>query len=221
MIVNHIQKLINQGEHQTLEFKFRIDDSRKIARTLSAFSNSQGGTILVGVKDNGAIAGIRSDEEYYMFEAASTMFTKPVVNFKCQQHVINKKNILEVIIPESKVKPIMALDEDDRWKAFFRYNDQNFPANRIMCEVWKNEKNKEGIKIKFTDTEKILFDYLDKYNSITFLKFMKLVRLPAEKAEQIMIRFILLKIITIEFNGKNTIYKFNDLIEKGILKDYF
>ena len=59
MTDNHIQKLIKQGEHQTLEFKFRIDDSRKIARTLSAFSNTQGGTILVGIKDNGAIAGIR------------------------------------------------------------------------------------------------------------------------------------------------------------------
>ncbi|MBR6774930.1 MAG: ATP-binding protein, partial [Bacteroidales bacterium] len=31
---NHIHKLIEEGEHQMLDFKFEISDSKKIARTL-------------------------------------------------------------------------------------------------------------------------------------------------------------------------------------------
>ena len=70
-----IEALIEQGEHQQLDFKFEVSDSKKIARTLSAFANTDGGRLLIGVKDNGNISGVRSEEEYYMIEAASKMYT--------------------------------------------------------------------------------------------------------------------------------------------------
>ena len=56
----YIHILIAEGEHQQQDFKFEISDARKIARTLSAFSNTDGGRLLIGVKDNGKIAGVRS-----------------------------------------------------------------------------------------------------------------------------------------------------------------
>ena len=67
----YIHTLIAEGEHQQQDFKFEISDARKIARTLSAFSNTDGGRLLIGVKDNGKIAGVRSEEEKYMIEAAA------------------------------------------------------------------------------------------------------------------------------------------------------
>ena len=53
-----ILKFIEEGEHQQQDFKLRIDDSRKIAKTLVAFANTDGGRLLIGVKDNGTIAGV-------------------------------------------------------------------------------------------------------------------------------------------------------------------
>ncbi len=47
-----LNELIAQGEHVQQDFKFRIDDQRKIARTLCAFANTKGGRLLIGVKDN-------------------------------------------------------------------------------------------------------------------------------------------------------------------------
>ena len=44
-----IEELIAQGEHQQLDFKFEVSDSKKIARTLSAFANTDGGRLLIGV----------------------------------------------------------------------------------------------------------------------------------------------------------------------------
>ena len=73
---NHIQNLILEGEHQMLDFKFEISDSRRIARSLAAFANTDGGRLLVGVKDNGAIAGVRSDEEIHMIQAAAEMYCR-------------------------------------------------------------------------------------------------------------------------------------------------
>lgn len=65
---DYIHALIAEGEHQQQDFKFEISDTRKIAKTLSAFANTDGGRLLIGVKDNGKIAGVRSDEEKYMIE---------------------------------------------------------------------------------------------------------------------------------------------------------
>ena len=64
---DYIHALIAEGEHQQQDFKFEISDARKIAKTLSAFANTDGGRLLIGVKDNGKIAGVRSEEEKYMF----------------------------------------------------------------------------------------------------------------------------------------------------------
>ena len=94
----HIQHLIAQGEHQQLDFKFEISDAKKIAKTFVAFANTDGGTLLIGVKDNGAIAGVRSEEEKFMAESAAKMYCNPEVEFTSKEWVINKKVVLEIKI---------------------------------------------------------------------------------------------------------------------------
>ena len=59
----NIKALIHNGENKTLEFKERFKDD--ILKTVSAFANSSGGVLLVGVKDNGAICGISLDDRSY------------------------------------------------------------------------------------------------------------------------------------------------------------
>jgi len=55
--------MIREGEHVSQDFKYFLSDTRKIARTLAAFANSKGGRLLVGVKDNGNIVGLKHQEE--------------------------------------------------------------------------------------------------------------------------------------------------------------
>ena len=45
----YIHALIAEGEHQQQDFKFEISDARKNAKTLSAFSNTDGGRLLIEV----------------------------------------------------------------------------------------------------------------------------------------------------------------------------
>ena len=83
-----LRKLIAEGENQQLDFKYCITDSRKIARTLSAFSNTDGGRLLIGVRDNGSLAGIRSDEEIYMVDTAAHLFCRTEITYTVK-HVLN------------------------------------------------------------------------------------------------------------------------------------
>ena len=48
---------------------------------LVAFANTDGGRLLIGVKDNGKIAGVRSEEEKYMIETAAQLYCIPEVEY--------------------------------------------------------------------------------------------------------------------------------------------
>ncbi len=54
----NIEELIKNGESQTVEFKERVATPQMLARIISAFSNTEGGTILVGVREPDKIIGV-------------------------------------------------------------------------------------------------------------------------------------------------------------------
>jgi hypothetical protein len=199
---SHIQRMIRQGEGQKLEFKFEIADARKIARTLVAFSNTFGGTILVGVKDNGAVAGIRSDEEYYMLDAAATMYCKPPVSFRALLHDIEGKMVLEVIVDPDPDVLRSAPDKEGNYKVFIRKNDENLLPGGIYLRIHKRRRSGKGVTIGYTETERALLQYLSGNEIITINQYRKLARIPFHAAENILISFVLLGVIGMDTTDK-------------------
>lgn len=205
---SYVRTLINEGEHQQLDFKFGVNDSKKIARTLAAFANTDGGRLLLGVKDNGTIAGVRSDEEYYMMEAGAQLYCKPAVDFDIHEWEENGKNVLEVIVPKSE-EIHSAPDKDGIYKVFIRVGDQNYMANGVLLKVWNKKRNKTGVKIKFTDVERSLINYLDANNRISLNSFRKLSALSVKRCEHILADFIVLDVLKINFSETGVYYTLN------------
>lgn len=208
---------IAEGEHLSQDFKFCITDSKKIAKSLVAFANTKGGRLLLGVKDNGKIAGVKSEEEFYMIEGAATLYCKPEVPFTSINHKINGKEVVEIFIEESKNKPHLAKNDEGKWLAYIRKEDQNLLANKIMLEVWRKQKNNADIYLEFSETEKTLLDFLMKHNKITFSKFKKIASINHFKAEKTLIKLILMKILKIEFTEKDTFYSYDENFDKDSL----
>ena len=203
----YIYDIIEQGEHQQLDFKFEINDARKIARTLSAFSNTDGGKLLIGVKDNGKVSGVRTEEEYYMLEAAAQMYCKPEVDFKVQKWDILGKTVLEVDIPKLVKRPSLAMDYENRWLAYLRVRDQNFLANRVLVRVWQMEKRKRGILVEYSQTEEQLLEYLQVNEYISISKFCRIGKIQLHQAEEILTNLIVFDVIGIEVDEKGARYK--------------
>ncbi|HJH27036.1 MAG TPA: ATP-binding protein [Methanophagales archaeon] len=53
-----IKELIEKGETQSLEFKESSGLKDEIGETVSAFSNSDGGTVIIGVSNSGGVHGV-------------------------------------------------------------------------------------------------------------------------------------------------------------------
>ena len=96
LLSTYLYKLIDEGEHQQQDFKYCINDSKKIAKSLVAFANTDGGRLLIGVKDNGKIIGMSTDEEYYMVESAAKIYSNPPIDFSTQQWQEEGKTVLEI-----------------------------------------------------------------------------------------------------------------------------
>ncbi len=206
-MTHYIKKLIEQGEHQQLDFKFEIADSRKIARSLVAFANTDGGTLLVGVKDNGAIAGVRSDEELFMVEAAANLYSKPPVLFTTKEWELEGKTVVEVTIPKSHTLPHYAQDKDGRWFVYIRVKDQNLLANSVLLKVWEKQKQKQGVVLRYSDKERWLLDYLGKKGSITLSAFCRQAKVSRKKGETILVNLVVLKIVEMIVTEKGTFYR--------------
>lgn len=204
-----LKKLISEGENQKLDFKYCVSDSRKIARTIAAFSNTDGGKLLIGVRDNGSIAGVKSDEEYYMVDTAAHLFCRPEITFKTKQHLIGGKTILEVEVMKGENRPYQAKDENGKWISYFRHNDQNFEANRVLLNIWRKKEKSSGVLIKFSKAENTLLDYLGKNGSITLSGFRKIARISSYRAENILANLIILKIIIMNVSDKGFRYDLN------------
>ncbi|MDR1592904.1 MAG: ATP-binding protein [Prevotellaceae bacterium] len=202
----YLYDLIAQGEHETLEFKFEINDPRKIARTLVAFANTKGGRLLVGIKDNGVISGVSIDEEYYMVDSGAKLYSRPEVDFKVKIHpAANRKHVLEFIIEPSDSKPHKVVYHDKSPEVYIRVHDENIIAHPVWIMV--QQRLKSPCEIRYTVNHNKLLAYLKDSKAQTLEVIMREVFLSERDAMKIITDFVVSGIIEIETTNLGSVFK--------------
>lgn len=192
----YIQQLIEEGEHEHQDFKFAISDARKIARSVSAFANNDGGRLLVGVKDNGNIAGVRNEEDIYVIEQAAQMYCRPsqkveFTAFKTEGGAI----VIRAEIAKATHRPVQAQEPDGAWRTYYRVKDENIVASELMVRAWRKKESQAGSLLTLSNVESSLINYLKANDVITLEEFMKISRLSQRSAEEIIIKLYAMEII--------------------------
>ena len=131
-----VNQLLLKEESEQLEFKQQISSQEKIAKTLSAFANSKGGTLVIGVSDQRKIIGIDPEEERYMVAAANDNFCVPKVSLEFHGIKINpekdqeeEKMVLLVEVHPTIGPQIFVKQKNGNLKAYFRMGNQSLNAN--------------------------------------------------------------------------------------------
>ena len=202
-----LHRLIAQGEHQQQDFKYEISDARKIARTLSAFANTDGGRLLIGVKDNGKIAGVRSDEEIYMVEAAAALYCIPPVQCHMTTHRIDGRGVVIAEVRPVDKRPVRAQLDDGKLCAFMRIADENIVASPVQMALWREANDEEGTLLPFTPRERALLQMLSEAQGpMTLNRFARLGRLPRHRAVRLLAQFIRFGLAEQQFIGHTFVY---------------
>ena len=203
----YIHQLVAEGEHDHQDFKFEISDARKIARSISAFANTGGGRLLVGVKDNGKIAGVRSEEEIYMIEAAASMYCQPQVEITTHTHIVEGRTVLKIDIEEAGTKPVFALDEENKPKAYIRIADENILASPVHLKVWQHAKKERGALLTFTEREQNLLDILKEHELLTLNQCCKRSKTSRQTTCNLLADFIRFGLVAPVFQGHQFYFK--------------
>ncbi|UJP64265.1 AlbA family DNA-binding domain-containing protein [Mongoliitalea daihaiensis] len=130
-----VESLLKRPEGLTLDFKLHITNSEKIAKTLVAFANTNGGIILIGVSDKGQIIGIDGEEETYMLDKASEEFCSPPIPllydlYEMEQWdgdvEMEERYVLIVKVPKTGMKHLHK-NAAGRETYYIRRGDQTIP----------------------------------------------------------------------------------------------
>jgi predicted HTH transcriptional regulator len=70
-----LEQLISRGEGSGLEFKAAIPSPHHLAREIAAFANSGGGTILLGVREDGTMPGVLASDAQKVLSSAIELLT--------------------------------------------------------------------------------------------------------------------------------------------------
>ena len=197
----YVHSLIAEGEHVHQDFKFEISDARKIAKTLSAFANTEGGRLLIGVKDNGRVVGVRSDEERYMIEAAARLYCVPQVECRMRTYQVDGRSVLVVAVDESDHKPVYAKDEDGRRLAYVRIKDENILATPVHLRIWQQSGNPQGELMEVTGREQLLLRLMEENESLSLSKYCRLAHVPRRAAEHLLAKLVRYGIVEPVFEG--------------------
>lgn len=157
---HYLQALISEGEHQQQDFKYRVSDARKLAKSVSAFANTDGGRLLIGVRDDGNMSGVRDDEEIFMMHQAAYRYCTPAASIKFDTYHVDGRTIVVVTIPPSDHRPVCAIGDDGKAKAYIRIADENIVASPVHLAVWRESQKAQGCMMTYTDDVRKILDIL-------------------------------------------------------------
>ncbi|QNL48574.1 ATP-binding protein [Olivibacter sp. SDN3] len=202
-----IKAAILQGEGEQLDFKNKISNESKIAKTLVAFANNKGGRLLIGVADDGQIIGVKNeDEERYILEKAAHRYCRPAIEIKFEEAAIDDKLVLIAEIPESDVKPHYALNEDGKWWVYIRVKDKSLLAGKVVVDVLKRHTTSDGVLITYTDKEKQLLNYLNEHDKVLLIDICKHLKLSRRKTQRLLVNMILAGIVKVDTTKEAEFY---------------
>ena len=210
----YLLSLIREGEHQQQDFKYRVADAAKLAKSVSAFANTDGGRLLIGVRDDGNLSGVRSEEEIYMMHQAAYKYCKPEASIKFDTYHVEGRTIVVATVPPSDKRPVCALDDEclrdgdsagkSRKRAYIRIADENIVASPVHLALWREQQRPQGAMMTYNDTVRQLLNAIQGQRTLN--QIVRLSRLPRPKVITLLARLIRFGLVRWEYQGQQFIF---------------
>lgn len=200
----YLLSFIREGEHQQQDFKYRVADACKLAKSVSAFANTDGGRLLIGVRDDGNLSGVRSEEEIFMMHQAAYKYCKPEASIKFDTYHAEGRTIVVATVPPSAKRPVCAQDEEGRMRAYIRIADENIVASPVHLALWHESQRPQGTMLTYDDTMRQLLDAMQGQQTLN--QIVRLSRLPRHKVITLLARLIRFGTVRWEYAGQQFLF---------------
>jgi hypothetical protein len=160
--IRWLTRLVNQGEGLQLEFKAKTTYPDKIVKEMVAFANTKGGTLLIGVNDDGHISGVKyPEEDSLLILKALAKYCRPRIKTKYEYiRISDKKWVVVFEIWESNRKPVKFQETKRKRITFIRHEDKSLQASREGEGILKLRFGKNPIAFQYGEIENKLLKTL-------------------------------------------------------------
>ncbi|EAY26547.1 helix-turn-helix domain-containing protein [Microscilla marina] len=201
MLYHDLKRLVRKGEGQTLEFKLKTTHPEKIVKEIVAFANSDGGILLVGIRDDLNIKGVKfPQEDEYVMKKAIEECCYPPINYQLEKIPIEgNREVLAYTIPASDKGPhrVIEGDKPNQGKVYVRVDHESIIAGKEMREILKGRRKKRDVRFQYGKKEEVLMKYLELNHHITVQQFAKAAEIPRKVASRTLILLVLAKVLQI------------------------
>jgi len=205
---NGLRKLVRRGEGAQLEFKRRAAYPDKVIREMIAFANTEGGSLLIGVDDDGSIPGVKyPEEEMVVVTQALQQHCRPALFYdEMIIPISDKRFVVRFDVPVSRRRPHFFVEDKDHKACYVRVNDMTVKASREVAEIVHRSKKKKDIRFTFGHAEKQLMEYLEQKDTITLQEFRSVAGLNRFLAAKKLILLVLANVLRITPTEKGDYY---------------
>lgn len=205
--VAQLKRLVSQGEGSMLEFKRRATFPEKITHEMIAFANTRGGILLLGIGDDGSLAGLKypEDERHVMQQALKKV--RPGLNY--EETIIpisSTRTVIRYDIPESKTKPHCIIAPDNVKTSYVRVDDKSIKASREIREIVRRKQRMKDVRFHYGEHEKFLMQYLEEKKVITLKEFVEVSGLKKFYASRKLILLVVANVLRITPSEKGDLY---------------
>ena len=172
---------VARGEDSATQFKADVRNGDSLASEMAAFANAEGGTMFIGVADDGSMPGLSREDvariNQLIGNAASQLVRSPLAVQTCNVQLHNKRIIIVLTVPKGIDKPYFdkngviwlkcgadkrRINSKEELRRFFQFVDQ-FHADELPTKAG--------------------FDKLDKLRFRDFLRDIYKMAYPRSRAE--------------------------------------
>ncbi|MFZ9760924.1 MAG: helix-turn-helix domain-containing protein [Candidatus Kapaibacteriota bacterium] len=207
---SQVQDMISAGESTTVEFKRKFTEPEKMAKELTAFANTKGGHLLIGIDDDRRIVGIPSEKTIMSdVERACYFYCDPPLTYELYIMPYDRVDIAIVQVPESKQKPHVVRNpqKPDETKVYIRQGEESVAASKEMIRIMRGMRpDAKPLMISITDKERSLFDFIEKKGRATVRDFSTLVNISDRRAARLLVRLVRAGVLNIHTNEQHDYY---------------
>lgn len=211
-------------ESQYIELKREL--TKEIKKEIVAFANTTGGTIYIGINDNGEIVGLKNADKD--LEALSGMIREGIktdltLYTKIYIEKINEKDVIIVKVEAAPNKPYYLAEKGMKSAGvYLRHGNSSIPATDETIRKMLLENNNNSFEEQVANNQKLNFDYATMlFNSKNIdLNEPKFKTLNIKNSDNLYTNLGLILSDECPFSIKCAIYNGNDKLEFKDRKEF-
>lgn len=139
-----------------------------------------------------------------MMHQAAYKYCRPEASIKFDTYHVDGRTIVIATVPPSERRPVCAIGEDGKTRAYIRIADENIVASPVLLAVWRDAQKPQGTMMTYTDTVRKLLDAMT--GSQTLNQLVRRSAIPRPKVITLLARLIRFGVAQWEYKDQQFLF---------------